>query len=325
MNITVEAPAKLNLLLAVEPRIVNGKHPLCSVFTTLALHDTLVFSVDAPTLDPQDPPPLDAKHSGVPHVALPVPAEVSMELLYAKGMVPLALAPHDNIVMRAVHAFVECFGRSVPVSPSTQMHITLKKRIPYQAGLGGGSSDAAATLRVLAGLAGVALSDPTLLDCARSLGADVAFFLMQGCALMQGFGDVRTKNLPVPLLHLVLVKPAAGLCTQGVYQAFDELSSPVPPHEPLVEALERGAASAELATHMANNLEPASIKMLNEIANIREEMLRCEGLLHAMMAGSGSAVFGVCESAASAEAAAAHFREKAYWACATTTCADDAA
>ena len=295
MRVIAQAPAKLNLLLAVEPRIVNGKHPLVSVFTTIGLSDTLVFDfekgADAPTL----------------------------EVHYAQGIDAFDITPEENTVLRAAQTFASIFENDAFPVGLEHPHITLEKRIPHQAGLGGGSSDAAAVLRVLAQIAGVDLKAHKLVECARGIGADVPFFLTQGCALMTGFGDELKEILPMPHLEIVIVKPAEGVSTKEVYRAFDELRNMVPVCEPLVDALKGGAAAPDLSAAMTNNLEAASIKMLNTIAIIKEEMNRCEGVIHAMMAGSGSAVFGICDHASRAQQVSAHFAEKGYWTCATTT------
>ncbi len=188
MRYCEQAPAKLNLSLAVEPRIVAGKHPLTSIFVTIDLCDTLIFDFEEGVRLAPD--------------ALDFELNVSAQLGRCAAEIEheLGASHEDNLVLKAVRLFLETFGAEV--IPARQLAITLEKGIPLQAGLGGGSSDAAAALRVLARVAGLEPTAPALLEVARELGADVAFFLHGGCALMTGFGDELVEHLPVPHLDL---------------------------------------------------------------------------------------------------------------------------
>ncbi|MHB8644569.1 MAG: 4-(cytidine 5'-diphospho)-2-C-methyl-D-erythritol kinase [Thermomicrobiales bacterium] len=163
----ISAPAKLNLGLAVTGRRTDGYHNLVSLMVTLELADTVrVESARTFSLVCDDP----------------------------------ALAGDDNLVLHAARAFQEATGER------RAARITLMKRIPVAAGLGGGSSDAAATLIALDALWGTHASDDRLLRLARSLGADVPFALYGGAMIARGTGDVLTPA-PMPDVWLVLVRP----------------------------------------------------------------------------------------------------------------------
>ena len=374
-----QSRAKLNLLLAVEPKIVQGKHPLTSVFVTISLHDTLTFDfkegrqsgMDDSCCNLDDPQSGDCAHNkteglcnGISRQDFPLRlTNVTLEVTTAPDIEALDLAAKDNIVMRATEAF---FAKFNPVIPAQRLDIHLEKRIPSQAGLGGGSSNAAATLRALARITGIEPTAPELLDVARTLGADVPFFLFGGCVHMRGFGDEFVQRLPLPQLDLVLVKPIGGVSTKEAYRVFDEmdaldnpdtpndsetmpasqalLSQPrtpscicvnhrsiapqalllqprIPSATPLIVALQENAFVRSITKAMANNLEPAASYLLKEIANMKQLLSSKPGVIHAMLTGSGSTIFGVCEDAASAQQAANDFRSQGYWACAATTIA----
>jgi len=288
-TIVEAAPAKLNLYLGVEPHVVDGKHQLHSVFTTLELHDILTFEWGGESGSP------------APSLALKTP--------FAPGIGPLDVPAEDNLVVKTTRALLAATSRTL----EQPLHITLDKHIPAQAGLGGGSSDAAAVIRALARLWGIDPLAPACLEVAQQMGSDVPFFLHGGCALMGGSGDVFERALPQPSLDLVLVKPAQGVSTVAAYQAFDRHPQPLPPLDPLIAALESGAPE-RIAAALANNLYPAAQELLPELASVIARLQAHPGVMRALLAGSGSTVFGVCESAAAARAAAAHFSVQGFWA-----------
>ncbi|MDR2713923.1 MAG: 4-(cytidine 5'-diphospho)-2-C-methyl-D-erythritol kinase [Coriobacteriales bacterium] len=323
------APAKLNLFLGVEPRIVDGKHPLTSVFTTIDLCDVLHFDFGDDGESAQD--------------AVLTPEAVSFELAPTPEAESLDLALSDNLVMKAVQAFFASFettneetattavnastAPAAPRIPASHLHITLEKHIPSQAGLGGGSSDAATTLRVLARSAGLDPTSPEIIRIAQTLGADVPFFLYGGCVLMKGFGDEFVERLPVPPLDIVLVKPSTGSSTKEIYNAFDEQKPEVFDATPFVEVLRDTCGLClprQVAKEMRNNLESVCHKLLTETANIKNTLDEYEGVLNSMLTGSGSVVFAVCSDALAAAQIAQDLAEHGYWTCATTTVRPDA-
>jgi 4-diphosphocytidyl-2C-methyl-D-erythritol kinase len=353
---TFKAPAKLNLLLGVSPRIVEGKHQLITVFTTIDLADTLSFTFD-PTRE----------------------RLVTVEVVCAQGVPALDLPLERNIVYRAVLALEQACGRKL----NGWLDIAIDKHIPSEGGLAGGSSDAAATLRMLAGLWGIDPLGEPVLNVAKSLGADVAFFLYGGCALMGGAGEKLLRRLSQPTLHLVLVKPAGGVATAAAYAAFDACPQPQPSADRLVQLLESAEATgapntcdvteasgaqdarvaplpgvvpasgvapapatelapttppaapatatlvpptpslvSAIAQELANNLSPAACALMPELKTLIAEVGAQPGVHAALLTGSGSTVFGVCASALAAQAAAKHFATQGYWAKACATTAD---
>lgn len=278
-RLVVEAPAKINLHLAVGPIRSDGYHALESVFHTVDLCDTLVV-------------------------------EEADEFSFRCAS-DLGVADEDNIVFRAAHSMAETFKRSPNVK------IELVKRIPHGAGLGGGSSDAAATILALARLWGVPSDDERCLEVASTIGADVPFFLVGGAALMGGRGDELLESLPALGSPLVLVKPADSVSTPTAYRRFDE--SPMPPtsSEEIRAALRSGDAVA-VGASLVNNMESAVAGFVPEIAQIVSRLAVLPGILGARMSGSGSAVFAICENESIAHEAAARESTRGNWAVATS-------
>jgi 4-diphosphocytidyl-2-C-methyl-D-erythritol kinase len=293
ITITQQARAKLNLLLSVTPELVAGKHLLTTVFTAISLADTLAFTFD------------DTR-----------PREVTIEVTSVPGVVPLDIPTRQNIVYAAVETMERLCNRLL----RGHLHVAISKHIPHQGGLAGGSTDAAATLRVIADLWGLSPCDPVLEAAARALGADVAFFLHGGCALMGGSGEKLLRHLPQPALDLVLVKPAEGISTSEAYRVFDADPPPAPSAEHLVRLLgEPDVHPERVAAALANNLYPAACTLMPTLKALVADVEAQPGIHAALLTGSGSAVFGVCTDARAAAETARHFEEQGYWSLACTT------
>ncbi|MCL2137574.1 MAG: hypothetical protein FWH40_08700 [Coriobacteriia bacterium] len=323
------SPAKLNLALAVSPSISDGKHLLQSVFTTIDLADRLVFEFR----DDTEP-------------------ALNVAMQYGPGIPEASIAQTDNIVYRAVQGFEQRFHFELAGS----LTIRVQKSIPLQAGLGGGSSNAAATIKAMLELSGIEANALELQSLAASLGADVAFFLSGGCALMGGHGEVFQRQLVLPRLDLVLVKPRGGLSTALVYQEFTRqeaereeaerqeagrleggqrsLAGQISPAnraardiDSLVGLLDGFSAGhvqphdavLQIASLMMNNLSPAAEVLLPEISEVIQALDEQPGVLKAMLTGSGSAVFAVAKDREAALAAASIFAGSGYWARACQT------
>ena len=344
MNITLDAYAKVNLYLGVEPVVVKGRHKLHSVFVTVSLKDTLEFAFVGSTETAATNLAKPAMPEGTAPSVLPV--KIAIDANPALNL--QKIANDDNSITKAVRAFEAAFmmsyGRSIPAS---SLQVKLEKRIPAQAGLGGGSADAAATIKALAQLCGLSEEKDAnfLHQVARQVGADVAFFLTGGCALMAGFGDVLQRRLPMPdpPLNLVLVKPAAGVSTAAAYQVFSTTptATPAVSLDPLLEILESGGIVASalrsgkhpscpagtdelayisaLAHSFANNLEPAAFALLPEIASLIDALNKCPGVLTSRVCGSGSTVFAVCANPGNAKAIAEDFARRGFWSQAVQT------
>jgi 4-diphosphocytidyl-2-C-methyl-D-erythritol kinase len=277
VRITVPAPAKINLWLRVGDRQPSGFHDLDTLFCALDLADTVtVRSAEVGTgirLDARFAPPLyDAPDLG------PDP---------------------DNLAVRAAAAFLDCAGLPRDV------RIRLVKRIPAGGGLGGGSSDAAAVLRALARLHPDAIDPVALQHLASTLGSDVPFFAAgQALARGRGRGGDLTPVMPLPARAVLLVLPPFSILTADAYRWLAEArasggSEPhsLPPAEPLPQA-----SWAYVQGQAGNDFEPIIFQRSPRLAAFRDVLIH-HGARPALLAGSGSTVFGVFEDQDAARAA----------------------
>ncbi|MFZ2295375.1 MAG: 4-(cytidine 5'-diphospho)-2-C-methyl-D-erythritol kinase [Polaromonas sp.] len=252
----VPAPAKLNLFLHLTGRRPDGYHLLQSVFMLIDWCDTLHFELRSDGIISRTD--LVASHQPVASCPEPLPAE--------------------DLAVRAARALQAACGTSLGV------HIGLEKRIPSQAGMGGGSSDAASCLLALQRLWGVRLPPEELRTLALSLGADVPFFLSGGHAWVEGIGEKITP-ITLPAASFLVVKPAAGLSTQAIFSA---------------PGLKRDTDTATILGFAAyandqvlgfghNDLQPVAQEMCPQISQSLNwlKSQHFEG----RMTGSGSAVF----------------------------------
>lgn len=252
----VPAPAKLNLFLHITGRRPDGYHLLQSVFMLIDWCDTL-------------------------HFELRTDGRISREDLEMDGHMAQAL-PADDLAVRAARALQAACGTSLGV------HIGLQKRIPSQAGMGGGSSDAASCLLALQRLWGVRLPPQELRTLALSLGADVPFFLSGGHAWVEGIGEKITP-LALPPARFLVVKPAAGLPTQGIF------SAPGLKRDTETATIQGFAANAEGQSKSLdfgfgrNDLQPVAQEMCPQIGQSLDWLKSRH--LQGRMTGSGSAVF----------------------------------
>ena len=279
-RLTVVAPAKINLFLGIGDARSDGHHDLHSIFQTLQLHDTV-------RLTPADE-------------------------LTVRCDVDVGCPPQANLAALAARAFSEAFKVDAFVD------IAIEKRIPAGAGLAGGSSDAAAVLAGLAHWASVPLADERLHRVARILGADVAFFLYGGAALMGGRGDRLVHHLPDVDFNLALVKPAVGVSTAAAYRAFDADPQPLGDWVGVEAALREGDV-AVIAEHMHNNMTSASVSLVPEVGDALAWTSAQDGVYGALVSGSGSSVFGVCRDANTARGVVEAAEERGLWAVATAS------
>lgn len=206
--------------------------------------------------------------------------------------------PYRNTLRAAAERYRALTGRGA--------RIHVYKRIPAEAGLGGGSADAAAVLRAMQRLYGEA-EERDLYDIALRVGADVPFCLQGGLCRAQGVGEVLTPfRLGAPL-HLVLAKPAAGVSTRALFERLN-LPQPLPDTARAMAALSGGDVRA-LGPLLCNALQAEAEALVPEIGTLRQRLLAL-GALGASMTGSGSAVFGLFETAEAAAAACAAIAEE---------------
>lgn len=266
-SVTVRAHAKINLDLRVLGPRADGYHELRTVFQSIALHDVIQC----------------------------VAREGPLAIECAAAGVPL---DGSNLVWRAAEALWRALRRPTPVR---DVVIRLEKHIPLQAGLGGGSTDAAAALMALATLWKVPVRPAQLTDVAATLGADVPFFLSGGTALGLGRGDEVYPLADLARHWIVLLVPGFGVSTADAYNWYDSERD-----------LSRGASAREpqhvpgpwpsRAAQMINDLEAPIARHHPEIDQMKAALRRA-GALAASMSGSGSTVFGLFQKKREAVAA----------------------
>ena len=256
------APAKINLSLHILGRRLDGYHELESVVAFSGFGDMLGFTpADELGLDVEGPTAVEAGPS------------------------------EDNLVIKAARALAAR-------APGLRLgRFSLRKVLPVAAGIGGGSSDAAAALRALAHLNGISLDDPRLIEAAAATGADVPVCLQPRARVMAGIGDRIGAPLDLPPLPSLLVNPGIPTPTPRVFAAL---------------GLERGAAAnfgpavdfAHAAGWLAalraarNDLQPAALKVAPEISEALERLASLPGALLTRMSGSGATCFAVFEDRA---------------------------
>jgi 4-diphosphocytidyl-2-C-methyl-D-erythritol kinase len=292
VRVHVCAPAKINLLLRVLRRRPDGYHDIETIFQAIALHDTVDIAFEP--AGSEGPVTLDVRGADVGPIA-------------------------DNLAVRATRAFCRATGLAGSV------HIVLEKNIPAGAGLGGGSSDAAAVLRGLAAIAAVvgpapagaasATGERTLHRIGAQLGSDVPFFLGRSpLALGRGRGEQLTALAPLGEAALVLALPPVHVSTAGAYGALagaraDAGFEPLEPRAALEARVDDWGAVAALAR---NDFEPVVTPAHPEIAQSLTGM-RAEGARVAMLSGSGGASFGLFGSLDEARAVASRLEAMMRW------------
>jgi 4-diphosphocytidyl-2-C-methyl-D-erythritol kinase len=273
------APAKVNLGLAVHGRRADGYHDISTIFLKVSLSDELVFEETSRDIVVQ------CDHPAVPRDA-------------------------RNLVYRAAAALK-------PLAPKRGVRVRLQKTIPVAAGLGGGSSDAAATLAGLNTLWELGLSQTELIRYGTSLGADVPFFLLPAIAAFgQGRGD-ELESLTCPWnFYLVVVNPRLTLSTAWVYSQYKfELTARMNDTTILRQCLESGDI-AGLATALFNDLEAVVLPQFPGVQEVKRVLTRPE-VSGVCMSGSGPTVYALCTSQTAAYNVAAALQHCAWdvWVC----------
>lgn len=266
-TVRVRAPAKINVTLRVLGTRPDGYHELRTLFQTIALHDVVIVS------------------------ATPGPVRIACTD-------PACPIDRTNLVWRAAEAVWAAAGRR---GAPRDLRVRLVKRIPMAAGLGGGSSDAAATIGACAALWRVNLPETRARAIAVSLGADVPFFLEGGAALGVERGDVLFPLRDPPPAWVVLVIPRFGVSTKEAYEWFDEGGGGAPRDGGTAVTMSWLTRMPD--RELINDLQRAVEWHHPEIARIAGA-LRRHGASYAAMSGSGSTVFGLCPTRAAALTAA---------------------
>jgi 4-diphosphocytidyl-2-C-methyl-D-erythritol kinase len=265
--LTVPAHAKINLSLKILGRRPDGFHELESVLQTVTLHDSLHFEPRPTGVALRVDPP------GIP-------------------------SDETNLVWKAAAALRQGRGDRLP-----GVQVRLTKRIPSGAGLGGGSSDAAAALLGLNRLWGLGMGRDELAGPAAGLGSDVPFFLQGGTARVTGRGSEVEPLADLGGYLLLIVDPGQPLPTASVYAQLQDSLTPAPKIGSMTRFGRTPTGDVEAWVRVGNDLEPHARSLCPAIGEIKDRLLHA-GATAAAMTGSGSAVFGVFREAAAVERAA---------------------
>lgn len=278
-EITRLAPAKINLYLEITSKRADGYHDIESIMQTVSLYDKLTFTVHDTD---------EKKRITVTCTDPSIPCD------------------SRNLVFRAAELlFDEANIKSYDLS------IHLEKHIPSAAGLGGGSSDAAATILAINELYGLHMDEKRLCTIGARLGADIPFCIVGGTAITRGIGDIIEPCAGMPDCHIVIACAGEGVSTPWAYKRLDEMydfprrKSDVDGYEKL---LEDGDLKA-VADGMTNIFED-SVLPERETARMIRDTMSCSGALRAMMSGSGPSIVGICDSREAAQKAAEKLFEK---------------
>ncbi len=259
-GIVLKAPAKINLCLHVLGKRADGYHELAMAMQRVSLYDEVRISVE-----PGDN------------------VEVRCDGLMLD-------AGEENIAARAARLFL------ADLKMTRKVNVAIEKRIPAAAGLGGGSSDAAAVLAGLNAILQAGLSVEALMGLGAQLGADVPFFIHPGSAWATGIGTNLAPLSEVPQVSYVLVNPGTAISTKEVYQSLRLTKGGDLASIPTFSA----RTPLELVSELHNDLERVVLPRYPEVAAVKEQLLEA-GALGSLMSGSGATVFGVCRDRDSAD------------------------
>lgn len=282
-SIKEKAYAKLNISLDVSSRRQDGYHDMVMVMQTISLFDQVELSLD---------------DSGK---------------VRARTNLPFIPGDERNLAVKAALKFLEATGHE-----GQGMFIRIEKKVPVGAGMGGGSSDAAAVLRSLNRLYGSPLSGEQLLELSCAVGSDVAFCVAGGTALATGRGEKLRPLPPLPDCLFVVCKPEFSISTPELFRKLDQV--PLRRHPDtagLVSAIEQGDLS-QMCRRMYNVFEDVEDRRMRTVSEIKSLLLD-HGALAAVMTGTGSAVFGVFRPEAATEELCALLRRD-YGFCESARC-----
>ena len=255
-NLHIRSFAKINISLNITKKREDGFHELDSVMLPISLHDSLVVSKLNPNSD----------------------NFVTVDD-FSIGTFSYNLATFSIEKLQSIYHFKDKF------------RILIHKVIPIQAGLGGGSSNAACTLKAVNSMLKLGATDDELIEIGKSLGCDIPFFIKCVPARVQGVGEVLTPITIKNNYYVLLVKPELGCSTKEVYALSDEMELKTCNIENVIKALEEGDDEL-LANNISNALQDPAIKLVPNIQAIIDE-LKENGLNMVQVTGSGSAVFAL--------------------------------
>ena len=272
---TTQAPAKINLYFHITGRHKDGYHLVDSLIGFTTLGDELTIRA----LEP-----LDIVSNGP----------------FAEGMPP----PHKNLVYRAVQLLAQ------NASNQARAHVTITKNLPVAAGIGGGSSDAAAAIKALSALWNMPHSTVDLYELGLTLGSDVPACLKARTTYARGIGEVLDDAPILPETGILLVNPGVTLMTASVFQARRGVFNQPNRFD---KSPKDAAALAALLAERGNDLTDAAISLCPVIRNVLTALEAAPGCLLARMTGSGATCFGIFDDLAAAEAAAPAVAQDGWW------------
>ncbi|MBU4493106.1 MAG: 4-(cytidine 5'-diphospho)-2-C-methyl-D-erythritol kinase [Nanoarchaeota archaeon] len=262
MELIQKAYSKINLSLDIIKRLASGYHKIESVIQELELHDIIKLKK----------------------------IEKGIKLKCNINICP----DNENLAYKAANILIENYGIKEGVE------ITIEKRIPVAAGLGGGSSDAAATLKGMNKLFNLNLSEKELIEISNNIGMDVAFCLFGGTAYATGMGNELQKIEKIPEFYVVLAKPNFNISTEDAYNNIDyEKTGKQLKTAEMLNAIKEEDIN-KIAESMHNDFEYIVCKEHPIINEIKQKMIQ-NGALNALMSGSGPTVFGITKGKTIAE------------------------
>lgn len=271
-----KAYAKINLVLNIGDLRPDGYHDIQTIMQSLELHDDVMVEQTGGT-------------------GITVTASVDT--------IP---TDESNLAVKAVKAFAAKTG-----VPADGLSIHIEKRIPVAAGLGGGSSDAAATLRALNVLYETNLSVDELAEIGIEVGSDVPFCVHGGCAYVEGKGDMVVPTTPMPQCIIVIGKPDLAISTEKMYQRFDQAELPQrADHTPEIMLGLRWENLKAVAESVGNAFEQVLMKNERNTVDMMKEVMNQFGTLGTAMTGSGPAVFGIFDNELYARVASETLRQR---------------
>lgn len=268
-----KAYAKINLCLNVKGKLANGYHEMAMVMVPLTLHDMIEIN-----FAPQ------------------------MSLISNARFLTL---DSRNTVIKAIELLKEEYGFT------QNFEIVLNKHIPTQAGLAGGSSDAAAAIRLINKMMHLNMSESKMMEIATKVGADVPFFILNKPAVVEGIGEILKPFEVHTHFYIILVKPRAGVSTKACFAKLDLSEAEHPDHLLMKDALENGDYQGVIH-HLGNTLEKTAIQLVPEIAEVKA-LLEGYGFDGVLMSGSGSTVFALSQDDELCTKALIELREKGYF------------
>ncbi len=273
-KLVIPSPAKINLFLKVTGKRADGYHDLVTLICRVDLYDTVILSFDQPFIS------VHCAHPKVPE-------------------------GKTNLAYKAAALFFD------PLSKSDGVAIFIEKKIPVAAGLGGGSSNAAAVLMGLNQHYGFPLSNKVLMELGLKVGADVPFFLFKHTAVARGIGGNLEPFDRMPPLSAVLVCPRLHISTAWVYEHLNLRLTNCEENYNVSSLLED---SSKPKGFLCNDLEQVAVKKFPEINTIKEVLLDL-GAQVAIMSGSGPAVFGLFQGVQQAAPALDKIKQQGRWDC----------